>query len=822
MTFDAQPVQNATPASNLNPGTKTFKSKPSVSPPDMTFDSTPVSEDTHADNLPDPNSKIFHDSEGKNYRVPKNMLKWATDNGYQPGPYEDTQAYKYSQYGLDVKGKISNAQMAAAQKYDIDKGNFQPYTGTGDDSTGQNNYEPSDDALKSVGVDPKAYRNNKSTAVIRAVTGKAVPRQDENGNILGDSGSNPIKGLRTGVTNLLSLPGQVYHAFTDDPRTPEEADRPTGTLGIHRLFIDPNVDLLQKSAKAFREGHVSQGLGYGASGLIPVVGPTIAHMGEAIGEDPIEGTFEGATYLEAPKILKAARGLAGTAVDAGLSKISNLAGQATPGVVSTVANVAGKATGAVVKTGVKAGVAAAPYVGDYLSGLTESLTGAVTDKIVDLTKGTAQDAMNAMKSIRDTAMQKLADNGITGDAADAAANDLMKRIQDQYLESGKPPSVSGGAPDDVAGTTGEAPKTSSVLRDLHGTVSDWVSSLNEKLNVPDDATPIARAANTAAGQGLKEVATPGQMTGGLPAFIEKWFRQEPYGVGQHIADKFDVPARAAAEGSLNKAIDNISPETAGWSQADRAGLFSHANLVEGEVPGGIPPEVMDALQNLSKVLGQKGIPMLQEPGQIFKSLEKMSPDDFNRSVSGLSPEQVEAVRQGYVRHLADSTLDPETGSYHLGLMKKIIDQNRGKLGTHWGEFKPLGDGLAELEQHMKMSNTKARSLLQSTVGAGVAGVVAVVLEGAHPGKVLGTMALEYAGYKFLAPRVVDLLMKPRAVGDLNIMFRAASKVPESSLDDKSIKKAAANVKKSFVNPLIKQVSQAFQKKPPFKADEPTP
>jgi len=47
-----------------------------------------------------------------------------------------------------------------------------------------------------------------------------------------------------------------------------------------------------------------------------------------------------------------------------------------------------------------------------------------------------------------------------------------------------------------------------------------------------------------------------------------------------------------------------------------------------------------------------------------------------------------------------------------------------------------------------------------------------------------------------APLAVDWLMKPANVADMNILFKAASKVPENAADDKKFRQAPNNIKKT--------------------------
>jgi hypothetical protein len=58
------------------------------------------------------------------------------------------------------------------------------------------------------------------------------------------------------------------------------------------------------------------------------------------------------------------------------------------------------------------------------------------------------------------------------------------------------------------------------------------------------------------------------------------------------------------------------------------------------------------------------------------------------------------------------------------------------------------------------------------------------------------VAGEYLLYKYGAPLAVDWLMKPANVADMNILFKAASKVPENAVDDKKFRQAPNNIKKT--------------------------
>lgn len=824
--------------------------------------------------------------------------------------------------------------------------------------------------------------------------------QDTNVN---DAPPDPSKdtglftGIKRGVTNLVHLPGAIYDAFSKPPQdfTEEMISRmpigppgsqvqlpPSLALGFHRLITVPmanqamQADAYQKAATGSTNVPSVNGTDFGGvetqqdklqhlanvhrlASMIPLAGPIAGDLvdrylgwGSHEGyQDKSGAAGEALTMIAAPKVLEEAPGVIKAGTSAALSGAANIAGQVTGAAAKTAARVAGKATGAAIKAGV-------PLTGDYLSGLGSSLFGDVVDNAKSLVTGTATDAMDAMRNIRDSAMSKLQDAGITGDQAKAAVNDLVGRIHDAVSEGGsqllgkvvdktfdanynavEDPAVttrlntiaenlgidnpikvlgdskteggesfpgamaspsgtiylpkdyldtmsdgelaalishevshvdlghtsviktigkqivpaysrametaadqaaverlsnSGYQPQDLASSlekiksmpgyadagshppidtriasalsahAGDVADTSGFFGNLRDTVNQWASDLNGKLNIPEDATPISRAANTPAGEGLKAVATPGQMAGGLLATLEKWARQTGEGIGEHIAQTYDVPARAAADASLDKAIENVSPETAGMSQADRIAQLDK-NLAQ--------PGATYTGQNIGDLFTRMGLTDKMggalTPELAFARMRNMSDEGFLNTLAK-AKDGASAVRQGYIRYLADTTKDPTTGAYHLGKMRDIINENYGKLGSDAAQFKTLGDGLVELEQHMSLTNTKARSLVATTIGAATLGLLDVVVGGAHPLRIAGLIGSEYLAYKFAAPFAVDLLMKPRVVGELNTLFRAASKVPEGTFDDKAVKKAAGKLKNNFAKPLFNTIKTAIQ------------
>lgn len=200
----------------------------------------------------------------------------------------------YAHYGMDAKGKISNRQMQAAKDYDTDKGNFVPNMDTSGDMI-DNSYKPSNEALKSVGVDPDAYRGNKSVAIKTALTGGALPQMDHNGNITGGTtGINPVKAVRSAITAIPRAVGGIWNAAVD-PVTAQEQQSPvlnnstTGAeahrgpaLMAKRLLVDPQVGEIQKAVGSWQQGNYADAAAHGIGGAVPLVGPLAANVAEGL------------------------------------------------------------------------------------------------------------------------------------------------------------------------------------------------------------------------------------------------------------------------------------------------------------------------------------------------------------------------------------------------------------------------------------------------------------------------------------------------------------------------------------------------------------
>lgn len=73
-----------------------------------------------------------------------------------------------------------------------------------------------------------------------------------------------------------------------------------------RALVGAHVEQLGKARDAFGEGRYSEAVGHGAAGLLPVVGPIAADIGEQIGQGDIAGGMGRATGLLAPFAAKSA------------------------------------------------------------------------------------------------------------------------------------------------------------------------------------------------------------------------------------------------------------------------------------------------------------------------------------------------------------------------------------------------------------------------------------------------------------------------------------------------------------------------------------
>lgn len=128
-------------------------------------------------------------------------------------------------------------------------------------------------------------------------------------------------GVGTGLKSLVSMPGQIYHAFADDPQTPEEKQLMGGPyssliLGTKRLLLDPQVSEYDKAKQEAQTGNTSESMGHSIAAGVPLFGPLAAHLGEEGGQDPAKAIGEGLTYLAAPKVAGKVIGAAPKAIPA--------------------------------------------------------------------------------------------------------------------------------------------------------------------------------------------------------------------------------------------------------------------------------------------------------------------------------------------------------------------------------------------------------------------------------------------------------------------------------------------------------------------------
>lgn len=133
-----------------------------------------------------------------------------------------------------------------------------------------------------------------------------------------DSGA--LAGIKRGLSNIISLPASLYHAFADEPTEQEKASVPTGVpgvpdrlgLAIDRLLIQPQVNTAAKADQetpqpgdnnwnnATERAHMHK-----IGALIPVVGPIADNLAQRwLSGDKEGATAELATYMVAPKAVE--------------------------------------------------------------------------------------------------------------------------------------------------------------------------------------------------------------------------------------------------------------------------------------------------------------------------------------------------------------------------------------------------------------------------------------------------------------------------------------------------------------------------------------
>lgn len=121
-------------------------------------------------------------------------------------------------------------------------------------------------------------------------------------------------GIKRGVSNIASLPGQVYHAVADDPRDVSEqftSDR-GGRLAVaaKRLLLDPQLDQERKAQEYYSQANndpdsqaAHMGNMHRIAAVVPVVGPIAGELTDRYLKGDKGGALaEGATYIAAPKV----------------------------------------------------------------------------------------------------------------------------------------------------------------------------------------------------------------------------------------------------------------------------------------------------------------------------------------------------------------------------------------------------------------------------------------------------------------------------------------------------------------------------------------
>jgi hypothetical protein len=322
-------------------------------------------------------------------------------------------------------------------------------------------------------------------------------------------------------------------------------------------------------------------------------------------------------------------------------------------------------------------------------------------------------------------------------------------------------------------------------------------------NNPRD-TAVAKAA--AIDPSLAKVATPAQMGYSSP-IVEDLLRKTAGGVGEYIAKRYDQPALDASVASANKAIADISPDTAGLDQTQRGTNVKAA--LPTQAPFGIDASTPEAaakttanmlgFENYVNTVGR----VAQSPTEyVFNTLDSMSPQRFNEVMSNLGPEQAASLRQGLVQHLLDKSLDPDTGMPNFKAMQKAVQQAGPlKLGPEFAKMKTLSDGWAQLADSRHLTNTKAISLLAKTGAVLTAGVLDVMVAGADPVRLALLAGGEYLGYKFAGPAIARFFMDPKNVGDLNVIMRVVNNLPASQVETLTKKAMGfeARLKKSLLD-----------------------
>lgn len=432
-----------------------------------------------------------------------------------------------------------------------------------------------------VTVDMSTFKGNGATNVTQAPDVKPEPSLLDRMDQYGQNGVGVTPALERVMSGLVRTPGHIYSAFMDDPSTDEEQQihdngiaTPQGhvpgsvALPVWRLFGKPMEDA-QDRADAYakmaeteanpklKKQLIDAAQTYSFAAKVPMV-PMAASMAErgAYGpqgaskldskgqggwqnenEDLLGMTTEGAAYALAPKAQEAVTDAATGLVKRGL--------QALPGAAGRAAGRAAMGAGKVAYLGAKASIPMAAN-----GSLADDVTSAASDSFDTLrNSATAKgsDVMDAMKNIRDKAGDALAKQGITGEAASSAIHDLMNRVQDEYTYwTDRPPSVSGGAPEDDLKATSKIMITKADEAELlqKGYTQDQINKLT-----PDKAADIlgGEQQSTPPSSGEQEVIPPSKGSGS--------FRKDDSLMGPVKTDQIG-PSRIATDADKVGAINH--------------------------------------------------------------------------------------------------------------------------------------------------------------------------------------------------------------------------------------------------------------------------
>lgn len=110
-------------------------------------------------------------------------------------------------------------------------------------------------------------------------------------------GSLAMTALGQGAKSLVSAPVNLLRMASEEVSKGGDPMM-TGARLFGRLVIDPSIEQGKKSFDAFSQGRVSEGVGHGL-GMIPLIGPAAAHIGEQMGTGDPETMARGVGDLGA-------------------------------------------------------------------------------------------------------------------------------------------------------------------------------------------------------------------------------------------------------------------------------------------------------------------------------------------------------------------------------------------------------------------------------------------------------------------------------------------------------------------------------------------